>query len=80
MSRLRAGDPGLDLERVNLRTYRDLTITEQTSTTIAGDLRRIGQPGYVVRLTGAGLAGDVASGQLTGTLTGLRETLNGALT
>ena len=55
MAFLRIGDTGLDSGRFEIDSYRSLTITEQTSTTVVGDYRAIGQPGYVVRFIGSGI-------------------------
>lgn len=77
MSLLRASDVGIDMTPTFSRSLLFLTLTEQTSTTIAGDFRRTGQPGYVVRFSGVNLGGDIVNGPVTGTLTELRETLNG---
>lgn len=79
MAFLRAGDAGLDVTQANIQAYQFLTVSELTPTAVTADFRAIGQPGYVVRFTGTGLGGSVEAGQVTGTLTGLRETLNGAL-
>lgn len=79
MAFLRAGDTGLDVTQANIQAYQFLTVSELTSTAVTADFRVIGQPGYVVRFTGTGLGGSVEAGQVTGTLTGLRETLNGSL-
>ena len=79
MAFLGIGNTGLDVTQSNIRAYQNLTVTEQTSTTIAGDFRLIGQPGHVVRFNGTGLGGSIEAGRITGTLTELRVTLNGAL-
>ena len=82
MATIRTGDAGIDLSAAYLSRYRDLQITGLLPTQLDATFQFLGQPGYILRLTGSftpDLGDSARQYGLTGVVTGVRETINDAL-